>query len=309
VREELFHIRGELALLRARSGYGRRDVFTLAELLRLGNRREVEAIIREHCQPVPMPDGTLLCRVLARYKMQLDGRDGGLAPHLLLDGFWEWWITEFVCRNLERGEVALDVGACYGYYTMVFADPVGAEGRVHAFEPNPTAHALLARNIALNGLAPHVTAHAVAVAEGGGRAVGLRVPPTDPQSARVLPGEPPEPAVVAGQDGEHPLAVPSFALDELGEQRVDLVKIDAPWSEEAIWRGMQGLIAGNPRIRVLIDFHPGRVADPAGLLAEFGRHFPLRRVEGDAHARPCAAGDVIAQDAASMLYLSRVEPN
>jgi hypothetical protein len=183
VREELFHIRGELALLRARSGYGRRDVFALAELLRLGNRREVKAIIREHCQPVPMPDGTLLCRVLARYKMQLDGRDGGLASHLLLDGFWEWWITEFVCRNLERGEVALDVGACYGYYTMVFADLVGAEGRVYAFEPNPTAHALLARNIALNGLAPHVTAHAVAVAEGGGRAVGLRVPPTDPQSA------------------------------------------------------------------------------------------------------------------------------
>jgi hypothetical protein len=113
VREELFHIRGELALLRARSGYGRRDVFTLAELPRRGNRREVEAIIREHCQPVPMPDGTLLCRVLARYKMQLDGRDGGLAPHLLLDGFWEWWITEFVCRNLERGEVTLDVGACW----------------------------------------------------------------------------------------------------------------------------------------------------------------------------------------------------
>nr|WP_255575184.1 FkbM family methyltransferase [Caldovatus aquaticus] len=304
LREEMFHIRAELALLRSRYAHGRRESFSLAELLRLGNRREVEAVIRAHAQPLPLPDGTLLCRVLARHKLLVEGGDAGLAPHLLLDGFWEYWVTEFVGRNLGRGETAFDVGAGYGYYSVLFADLVGPEGRVRAFEPNPRMHALLARSLALNGLS-QVSAHAAAVgARGGGRA-WLSVPRSDPQAGHVLPDTPPGPATDREREA---YAVPTVALNDFAAERVDLVKIDAPGAEEAIWRGMQGLLARQPRLRVLLEFDARRVTEPAGLLGEFARCFPLRVVGSDGRARPCAAEEILGRGGAVMLYLSRTEP-
>jgi hypothetical protein len=96
--------------------------------LRGGNRRQVEALIRDRTQTVPLPDGSVLCRTLGRFKMFTDAADGGIAPHLLLDGYWEYWVTEFLCRNVARGETAYDIGAIYGYYTAVLGGPGGPGG-------------------------------------------------------------------------------------------------------------------------------------------------------------------------------------
>lgn len=45
---------------------------------------------------------------------------------------------------LQPGEVAFDVGANHGYFTLLFSDIVGASGQVHAFEPVPPTFDLLA---------------------------------------------------------------------------------------------------------------------------------------------------------------------
>lgn len=312
VHEELFRIRGELSLARTeiervRGGAGRRDTLALPDLLRLGARREVKAIIRAHCRAVPLPDGTVLCRVLGRYKFLLDGHDKGLAPHLLLDGFWEYWGTEFVCRNLGRGEVALDVGASYGYYTAVLADLVGPEGRVHAFEPNPGLHALLARNLALNGFAGRVRTHAAAVGEGPGE-VRLHELVGQPASSVVVRGLPPPAPSETPPPGVRAHAVPALALDGLDEARVDFIKIDAPGAEEVVWQGMQGLLRRNPGLRVLLSFNPLRHRDPAALLAEIGRRFPLRVVDKDARAKPVTAEELLASQRGVLLFLSQAEP-
>lgn len=89
---------------------------------------------------------------------------------------------------------------------------------------------------------------------------------------------------------------------------MDLVKIDAPGAEAEIRGGMQGLIARQPRLRLLMDFDARRVTDPVGLLEQFARHFPLRLVEGDGRARPRTAEEVLGCGGAVMLYLSQAEP-
>jgi len=45
----------------------------------------------------------------------------------------------------------LDVGANVGYYSLIAAGKVGAEGRVYAFEPEPKNFQILLRNIQENG--------------------------------------------------------------------------------------------------------------------------------------------------------------
>ncbi len=103
---------------------------------------------------------------LRQYKMYVDLRDTGFAPHFMFEGYWEYWITEFVWRNVRPGQVALDLGANHGYYTLLLVDLVGPGGKVHAFEPNPRLAELLDMNIALNGFWRTARARAEAVGTG-----------------------------------------------------------------------------------------------------------------------------------------------
>jgi len=54
------------------------------------------------------------------------------------DGFWESWVTVAVARHLQAGMCCVDVGANYGYYTLLMASFVGPEGRIIACEPIPS---------------------------------------------------------------------------------------------------------------------------------------------------------------------------
>jgi len=67
-------------------------------------------------------------------------------------GIWEPFETDLVRREIQPGDTVLDIGANIGYFTLLFAQLVGAQGRVYAFEPDPTNFHILRRNIERNGL-------------------------------------------------------------------------------------------------------------------------------------------------------------
>ena len=115
------------------------------------DRFTLEALCRAQAQPLYLGDNSALCRVLSRYKLLLDTRDRGFAAHVLLDGYWEMWLTIFMCRHIQPGMVVIDVGANFGYYTVLMADLVGPEGHTFAIEPNPVVAALLRQSVTLNG--------------------------------------------------------------------------------------------------------------------------------------------------------------
>jgi len=62
-------------------------------------------------------------------------------------GIYEKQVVYLVKRLVKEGDIVVDCGASYGYYTMLFASPVGRGGKVFAFEPDPISYALLLRNI------------------------------------------------------------------------------------------------------------------------------------------------------------------
>jgi FkbM family methyltransferase len=72
--------------------------------------------------------------------------------------------TCYVKRTVERGWVCLDVGGCFGWYTLLFAELAGPDGLVHVFEPVPDNRECLVENIALNGCS-NVTVHPYALGE------------------------------------------------------------------------------------------------------------------------------------------------
>lgn len=251
---------------------------------------QAQAMVRALTEAVPMVDRVVLCRVLGRYKLLVDADDLGHAPHLLLDGFWEWGTTAWLLRELRPGDRFVDGGAAYGYFALLAADVVGPAGHVALYEPNPRLATLARASLALNGFAARAVVSGAALAFGVGTApvrllVPLRVPLGDPTGG-VVPGVDLVQGRAAAPPGPRETLVPAVALDREAGAAPDVIKLDVPGSEEAAWRGVAPLFAGAPGLRVLLAFHPGRCRDPAALLNELAAIGPLRRLDPGGVERP-----------------------
>jgi len=107
---------------------------------------------------------TFFCSVLAeiilkasgtslRVKTQLFGDDEmtvvlpeGESLALYRYGFFEEGLTMMLLKYLKPGMTFLDVGAHFGYYTLLGTSIVGENGQVHSFEPTPSSFQMLRHN-------------------------------------------------------------------------------------------------------------------------------------------------------------------
>ncbi len=264
--------------------------------LKMENRSRNEAEVRALCTNAYLGDDRLLCRVLGRYKMFVDSQDVGLSSHLLLDGYWEMWLTEALAAVVKPGMVAVDIGANLGYFTMLMAELVGPEGAVHAFEPNMRLVERLEQSIAVNGFFRQAQVHAQALGDEAA-AFRLVVPAGEPKNGYLLP---------AGEGDE---ALQTRRLDSYPELlAADVIKIDADTSEWAIWRGMAGLLAQRRPITIFLEFAAARYADPAMFLDEVLSHdLSLNVVDLERGVIPITREEVLASTDGLdiMLVLSR----
>ena len=75
----------------------------------------------------------------------------GMHETLYFLGEYERAITELVRLIVKSGDVCLDVGANFGWYTSLFALQAGNAGAVHSFEPVPPTFDELTENYKLMG--------------------------------------------------------------------------------------------------------------------------------------------------------------
>lgn len=223
-------------------------------------RTRLEAAIRRRVQTAYLGDSLVLARILGRHKIFLRSSDRGFACHVMLDGFWEMWLTQFLARHVKLGMTVVDVGANFGYYTLLLGDAVGETGHVIAVEPNPDAAALLQETVRLNGHATRtrVVPHALGATAGHG---WLYSPDGEPKNATLVDSK--------DLRGGRTINVKTLTLDQIALpcKKVNLVKIDAEGGEIAIAAGMRQLIARD-RPMITLEFNPARYADPRSFLNE-----------------------------------------
>ena len=200
------------------------------------------------------------------------------------------WLTIFFARQVKRGMTVIDVGANFGYYTLLFGSLVGDGGHVYAVEPNPRVVAKLRRTISLNGLAGRTGIIEAAAGNSDGEAT-LFVPHGEPKNGTVI-SEPPK-----APDGSGALYnVPRICLDRLAATvpRVDLVKIDAEGAEQDIIAGMSGILRRDKPL-LLLEFNPARYRDPAGFLDELGSIYGhVRYIDFEANAAEARRQQVLS---------------
>lgn len=78
-------------------------------------------------------------------------QDFYLDRELLLNGVFEEHTTALLYANIQAGMNAIDVGANFGYFTLVLAKLVGPKGHVCAFEPTSHYRQRLNCHLVANG--------------------------------------------------------------------------------------------------------------------------------------------------------------
>ena len=179
------------------------------------------------------------------HKIFVDTRDVGIAPHLLWEGRWEPWIDGHVVDAVKPGMVVCDVGANFGYYTLLMAEKVGQSGHVHAFEPNPRVANLLRQSVAVNGFASRTTVHELALGDTEAE-LSLHVD---------------EASMGGGYVTIEPTGLPVRCrrLDDVlgADARIDFLKVDVEGAEDAVLRGAEQILGGASLQGALIEIARG----------------------------------------------------
>lgn len=182
----------------------------------------------------------------------LDPNDQVITPSMWAGKTWEPVETRWFVDSLRAGNTVIDVGANIGYYTVIAGKIVGEEGRVYAFEPDPTSFELLERNVRLNGL-DNVVLENKAVSNENGE-LELFIAPENKGDHRIYQPE---------GEARQPIAIEAVSLDSYFAERdtgVDFVKVDTQGAEVAIIQGMAGLIDKSNSIAMAFEYSPSHLA-------------------------------------------------
>jgi FkbM family methyltransferase len=182
----------------------------------------------------------------------------------IADGSYEPAETAVMRRLIAPGMSVLDIGANIGYYTLLFANLVGPEGKVHAFEPAPKALRLLRKNINANTLT-NVIVHACAA---GADITEERLYLNDYNAGDNR---------IYKSDGMESVAITVRTIDSLvpENQRVDFIKMDVQGYEWHVIRGAKRIIEGD-RPSIVLEFSPRGIARCGGSAKDLLRYLEHR---------------------------------
>lgn len=158
-------------------------------------------------------------------------------------------VAAYLRAGIRPGQCCVDVGAHVGFYVLQMALWTSPGGRVIAFEPNPTARAVLKANVALNGFSERVTIEASAAGAARGTADLSRSGDTTGLSRLGAPSS----DSTAGAR----VRVPVVTLDEYcSEHRItpDWILIDAEGVDLEVLQGAAALLRDTP-VQVVVEMH------------------------------------------------------
>lgn len=211
--------------------------------------RRLLALANGHC--VNLGGTRMLTETRSGLRMLIDGRDTGSGLEILHSGYIEPEVMAVLQRGFVPGSVFLDVGANFGFYTLLAAQQMGSSGQVYSFEANPNLIPYLEGSVYINGLRDRVKLINKAVADAAGTArFGFSY-------AHIGGG-----SLMIGSDGaagNEFVEVPLVPIDdELPAGLVaDIIKLDVEGHEAAALRGMRQLVARSPKVQIILEFFTG----------------------------------------------------
>jgi FkbM family methyltransferase len=180
-------------------------------------------------------------------------RAAGWLYSIPFSGTFEEKETEYLRTFVRPGWVCLDVGACFGWYTLLLSRLVGSGGRVHAFEPVRSNLGCLRENVALNK-SENIVLNDVALGDKAGK-VTLYLPKRGVSASLRQHGS---------KTGCETLETTVVTLNEYvnrsGLERLDFIKADIEGAELLLLNGgLETLKRFKPSLMLEIQAHSTRL--------------------------------------------------
>lgn len=140
--------------------------------------------------------------------------------------FYENDELELLAKLFPAGGIFVDVGCNVGNHTLFVLQHMAAS-KVFAFEPNPTALAILKENIKANGFTRKVKLHPIGLGEVVTDTAGIKARRNNLGGARIS-----ETGSIKIRRGD----------DVLNEADIDLLKIDVEGMEISVLRGLMNTV-------------------------------------------------------------------
>ncbi|MFC3123543.1 FkbM family methyltransferase [Pseudoroseomonas globiformis] len=239
-----------------------------------------------------------LTRLYTGHRIYVDTRDVGICSHLMLEGRWEPWIEKIIAAAVKPGMTFLDVGANFGYYTLLGASWVGATGRVYSFEANPKIFRHLEKSVSINGFGGRVKLHNLAVHSTEGT---LRFGYTDEYSGGG--------STMGAPHGAHEVEVRAAPLDVLlaDVPFVQVMKVDVEGAEPYVFDGARQLMERSPNLTLVVEFHEGStrpILSPLQYLQNFvDLGFGLSLIEPAGLTPPMTPQEILTKLGGDLGYL------
>ncbi len=199
------------------------------------------------------------------YRLQVPKSERSAMQYFLwASGDYEREQSELANEILTPGDIAIDVGANYGYFTCLFARRIGPQGKVFAFEPDTGNFSVLTANVARNAL-QNVECRKIGWSQDTGEKA-LYLSPESPTQHSLLPSADAKQSIVSTTSGD------AFIAAEMQPHDViRLVKIDVEGHELAVLEGLRNTLASQRILNLIVEFSPHRIRstdrNPADLLA------------------------------------------
>ena len=165
----------------------------------------------------------------------------------------------------KTGDIVIDVGAAFGFYTIMASKRVGQQGKVVAIEPQPNILEMLNRNIKLNELTNIITLNYAVYSERS--KVRLY------SNYSIIQER-------AGQSLQSYIEVSADTLDNLlrqvGIDEANWIKVDVEGAELEVLKGAAGILSRSSDISILVEVHSPDLVRPILELCEsykFGVEF------------------------------------
>jgi FkbM family methyltransferase len=158
-------------------------------------------------------------------------------------------VFETWCRVIRKGDVVVDVGACYGSYTL---PALAAGAKVIAYEPWVEGRRVLELNVSQNEFAKNLTIRPVALWD--------KTPPAEALFKRVFEYHYPNGKEVNTSTMDEDLA-------SIGVTRVDWMKFDIEGAELPALLGAQKTLESRPSL--IIEDHDDVNPDPACVVSRY----------------------------------------
>ena len=187
-------------------------------------------------------------------------KDNVISSRIRWSHSYEDFDTDFLRTKINPGDFVLDVGANIGFYTVLFSEWVGKEGKVFAFEPDPDNFELLKKNINANGCR-NVIAIQKAVSDRSGQ-TKLFLNDENKGDHRIWN---------SGNKREY-IEIETTTLDEhlrAYPGKIDFIKIDVQGAEKKVLEGATTLFRENQYLEGFLEFWPRGLKECGSEPAEF----------------------------------------